>query len=129
LRKLEFDLIFCDDVRQEVTNKQILIGVYASDMRVSQVPILVPVALWIRIKNIVVGNHPFSIELKFERSKAVIANIDGEISLVNEGEPANIVVAGLPVNVVESDRIIAKISLDGGALKTIGSLRVQHGAS
>jgi hypothetical protein len=125
LRKLEFDSIFCDDIRQEVTNKQILIGVYASDMRVSLMPSVVPVSLWIRVQNLSAGKHPFSIKLLFEKSKGIIADVGGEIEMLVDGDPANIVLAGIPVNITDSDCIIAKISVDGSSMKKIGALRVR----
>lgn len=126
MRKLEFDAIFCDDIRQEVTNKHILIGVYASDMRVSQMPAVVPLSLWIRVRNLPNGRHAFSINLGFEKSKAKITEISGEIEMIVPGDPANIIVAGIPVKITESDCLIAQISVDGGPMKKMGALQIRE---
>jgi hypothetical protein len=38
--------VFCDDIRQEANGKQILIGVYPSDILVSQLPAPLVIAIW-----------------------------------------------------------------------------------
>ena len=42
-------VIFCDDIRKEITNKDILIGVYAGDIVVPSFPTPLALALWIEI--------------------------------------------------------------------------------
>lgn len=43
-------VIVCDDVRKEVTNKDILIGVYAGDIVVPAFPAVLTVAFWIELR-------------------------------------------------------------------------------
>ena len=53
------DAIFCDDMRQEVTGKSILIGVYSSIMIVGSYPTTLP-QLCVVIKAVSPAKHPFS---------------------------------------------------------------------
>lgn len=38
----QLEVIFCDDVRQEIGNKQSLIGVYSGDLLVRHLPVVLP---------------------------------------------------------------------------------------
>ena len=42
-------VLLCDDVRKEITGKDILIGVYTSGINVSQLPAVVNLATWLEI--------------------------------------------------------------------------------
>ena len=50
-------VIFCDDIRKEITNKDILIGVYAGDIVVPSFPTPLALALWIEIDPKEVGTR------------------------------------------------------------------------
>ena len=42
-------VLVCDDVRKEVTNKDILIGVYAGDIVVPAFPAWIALAVWLEL--------------------------------------------------------------------------------
>ncbi len=42
-------VIFCDDIRREITNKDILIGVYAGDIIVPVFPVPISAAFWLEV--------------------------------------------------------------------------------
>jgi hypothetical protein len=45
-----FNVIFCDDIRREISGKEILIGVYSSDILIPSVPTVLGISLWIQIR-------------------------------------------------------------------------------
>lgn len=45
-----FNVIFCDDIRRESNGKEILIGVYSSDILIPSVPTVLGISLWIQIR-------------------------------------------------------------------------------
>ncbi|MGH7046928.1 MAG: DUF6941 family protein [Stellaceae bacterium] len=54
--------IFCDDIRREISGKDILIGVYGGDIRVPSLPISVILAVWMAFEKEGVGK--LSIEFR-----------------------------------------------------------------
>jgi hypothetical protein len=55
-------VVFCDDVRKEITNKDLLIGVYSGDIVVASFPCLINAAVWIEIVGDSTG--PFELKLR-----------------------------------------------------------------
>jgi hypothetical protein len=55
-------VIICDEVRREITNKDILIGVYSGAIVVSAVPATLTVAVWIEL--IAETGGPLTVDLK-----------------------------------------------------------------
>ena len=64
--------IFCDDIRREVTGKEILIGVYSGDLLVSRFPAPVVMAIWVPFER--VGNAEGKIPIEFRMLDAVDNN-------------------------------------------------------
>lgn len=50
-------IIVCDDVRKEITNKDILIGVYTGDIVVQDFPAWVRLSVWIEMLPSATGEH------------------------------------------------------------------------
>jgi len=44
--------IICDDIRVERNGKQLIIGVYSSDIVVPEAPALIPIMLWLQIDDV-----------------------------------------------------------------------------
>ncbi|MBK5931102.1 DUF6941 family protein [Halochromatium salexigens] len=42
MTRTQLEVIFCDDVRQEIGNKQSFIGVYSGDLLIEHVPVVLP---------------------------------------------------------------------------------------
>src|SRR5690242_20107827 len=55
-------VIICDDVRKEVSNKEILIGVYGGGILVPSFPVQIPMAVWMEITPEEIGH--FEIDFK-----------------------------------------------------------------
>ena len=58
MRALEFrSVIVCDDIRKEVTGKEILIGVYSGEIVLRSFPNQFPASLWIEADTPKAGKH------------------------------------------------------------------------
>jgi hypothetical protein len=57
--------LICDDIRREITGKDILIGVYAGDIIVPQVPFSIPLTLWFELSPEKTGPHKVSVRLSY----------------------------------------------------------------
>ena len=53
--------LICDDIRQEITNKYILIGVYLGDMVLPEFPVHASISLWIQYRPDHVGEHEIAL--------------------------------------------------------------------
>jgi hypothetical protein len=70
IRDLEIgSVIICDDIRKEVTNKEILIGVYTGDIVVSSFPASIPLAFWVELTPYRPGKHEFNLRLSIPGKK------------------------------------------------------------
>jgi hypothetical protein len=69
--------IICEDVRIERNGKQIIIGVYSSDIIVPETPALVPIMLWLQIDD--VGREPE--EYEFTGSMSDTDFVTGKFSV------------------------------------------------
>ena len=49
-RVTPFNVVFCDDVRREVSGKDILVGAYSGDITVQSVPTTIGIAFWIQVR-------------------------------------------------------------------------------
>jgi hypothetical protein len=56
-------VIFCDDIRKEVTNKDILIGVYTGDILVGSFPAWINLSIWAEIFASEKGVEKFDLRL------------------------------------------------------------------
>ena len=57
-------VVICDDIRKEVTNKDILIGVYGGALVVQSFPAVISVAVWLELTPSSIGSHEIDIRLK-----------------------------------------------------------------
>lgn len=108
---MEIEVIFCDDVRFEVTGKQSLIGVYTSDLRTNIPDVDIPVWIWMRIKGIPKGSHEFSVTLT-SPNNASTSKASGEMEITREGYPVPLALGPLPVKINTDGLLEAKIEIN-----------------
>jgi len=87
-------VILCDDIRKEVTNKEILIGVYAGDIVISSFPAMAPLAFWIELIPHSVGKHDVILRLGVTDKKPI-----GLRAILESGNltPTSIALAGMQI--------------------------------
>ncbi len=113
--------IFCDDLRLEVTGKQIFVGVYTGDMMVPSFPIDVVISVWARIYGLNEGEHTFVARIYHDDEEKVI---EGGGRIDDENRPLVMAFPGSILHVRSAGKIKFDISFDGGPRTFIGELPV-----
>lgn len=123
-------VIVCDDIRQEISGKQILIGVYSEDIIVQSLPTTLTLCFWIQVlrKNSYGGNAKI-------RVTDPSGNISGEMSLnfmpiendQFEGMMGAIATPALSINILQTGGISICWSDNGVDFSLIGEKRVMTG--
>jgi hypothetical protein len=76
-------LIICDDIRddirKEISNKDILIGVYGSEIVVPEFPATIPLAFWMEITPTKLGELSLQLHLSFDDK--ILAAIQGSVDV------------------------------------------------
>lgn len=57
-------VVVCDDIRKEVTGKDILIGVYSGDILVPDLPMVINAAFWIELGPNQPGNYKLNMRVR-----------------------------------------------------------------
>lgn len=126
-----FSVVFCDDVRREITGKDILIGVYSGDIRLPTVPALLGVSLWIQFRTI--GNGVVSARV---RVTDPAGNTAGETKIEipvggAAGTPSDntgsLGMVPLPISVMQAGAISVYWSVGGNDFALIGRKRITIG--
>lgn len=123
-------VIVCDDIRQEISGKKILIGVYSEDVIVQSLPTTLTLCFWIQVfrKNSYAGNAKI-------RVTDPSGNISGEMSLnfmsiendQFEGMMGAIATPALSINILQTGKISICWSDNGVDFSLIGEKRVMTG--
>lgn len=123
---MKVDIVFCDDIRFEVTGKHTLVGTYCSDLRISEAPATVPIWCWLRLSGAKVGNHTFELTIKSPDGK--IANgANGSLEIIDSKFSVPLPVGPFPINIMGEGQIEASFAIDGKPIAT-GILPVGIGA-
>ena len=79
-------VLFCDDIRFEVGGKMLFAGVYLDDLVPAVLPLVIPLAIWVRVQGLSPGNH----ELRFAVGANGVPQLDGGMTVVvTEGRHAS----------------------------------------
>lgn len=115
-------VILCDDVRKEITGKDILIGVYTGTMNVPTYPATFPAALWVEIEPDGVGQIPGRVKIETPSGNPPI-EFGFELEIV-EQDTAIFVMGGLPLTVERDGEIVVSIKMGDGDMKVVRRKRV-----
>jgi hypothetical protein len=84
--------IVCDDVRQEITQKWLIIGMYTPDMTVPQIPFVVPsIAFFVWLESDRPGNFPFRMKLEHLESGKALAEGMGVMQFAKPGQGVSMI--------------------------------------
>ncbi len=117
------ETVFCDDIRQEITGKHILIGVYGADLVPSILPTAFPIAIWIRVWGLQPGNHQFEMFL-IDPSGREAGKLSAETNVETSDAPTVFAMSGIPIELQKAGDIIVQFAFDGGDLIEVGRLKV-----
>lgn len=109
--------IVCDDVRREISGKDILIGVYTADIVLSSYPATIPLSFWIEFEPVEEGE--LNVEFKVD-SPSENPPVEGLISItVKVVRTTGITVSHIPVSVEEDGHLIFSVRTKGGEWKEL----------
>lgn len=74
--------IICDEVRFEVTNKLILLGVYTGDIIVPSFPAALSLSIYVVIEDLALGEHQFELRLTGSDMRA---EVEGQVHVEAAG--------------------------------------------
>jgi hypothetical protein len=120
------DVIICDDVRHENNGKQILIGVYGSNIVVQSIPFMLNLSIWLEYNAPKRGEDHVHIRFLFE-SKPV-SGVEIRINVLDPGL-MTIATPQLPVHGASEGWLSVELSSDGKKWGEIKRKRVQAGSS
>ncbi|SRR6266851_1506864 len=78
-------VIICDDVRREQNGKDILIGVYSSDIVVPSLPFGLNLALWFEYKAPVIGQNTIFVQISYNGQPRGKFHATVEVTVQNVG--------------------------------------------
>ncbi|MDO6967100.1 hypothetical protein [Rhizobium alvei] len=117
------EAIFCDDIRWEANGKQILIGVYPNDLVPAQIPIQIPISLWIRIHGLDDTRKHFVAEVRDGGQEPLIA-VNVEIDKVPDSEAVVIALPQLPLEIRSPQPIVVSLLFEGLPPIEAGRLKI-----
>jgi len=101
-------VLFCDDIRFEMSGKMLFIGVYLDDLVPVVLPLVIPLAIWVRVQGLSPGSH----ELRFAVGANGVPQLDGGMTVVvTEGRHAShLTLVGLSVELKDCGHIFLTLT-------------------
>lgn len=102
--------IVCDDIRREVNNKEIYIGVYGERMVLPAVGVTLHLAVSLLIETLETGTIPMNMQIEQPDSQKLL--VHGEVTVteaVKPGQLNTMSVTGLPVTVTQTGDITISV--------------------
>lgn len=112
--------IACDDIRQEVTGKHILIGAYAGNMGLPFFPVTIVLGFWVLARPSHEGHY--EVELRVQDPEGKEVSHGQMIMRVEKIEDSALVVPPMPIPLAKAGEIALQYREKEGTWKTICSL-------
>lgn len=117
-------VVMCDDLRKEITGKDILIGVYGGSINVASYPTHIQVAIWMELEVPEIGQFPGHIKIETPSGNPPI---DVRFNMeVKEGNTGIVALAGLPVALERDGDIIISAKFGSGEMTEVRRKLVQR---
>jgi hypothetical protein len=119
-------VVFCDDIRREITGKEILIGVYSGNLLVNGFPAPVVLATWVpflRVENSI-GKLPIAFRMQGENNRTVGYG-SMEVTLTNTSETGALSMPTLAIVLQGPGNLIFQLQQYDEPWQTVGTLKVE----
>jgi len=104
-------VIICDNVRQEINGKQILIGVYASDIIVNSKNSILPLSIWVEYTPDKAGDD--SVHFRILYNARPVAGVQVNMHVKEAGKINGIATPAMPIQIHEPGQLAIEVSADG----------------
>lgn len=122
MTQITADVLFCDDIRQEVTGKFIFIGVYSGDLLPQSIPSTFGLAMFLRVHGLPNGKHWFHLVVTYPDGSIFLEQKD-QIETASQETPMALIFGGMQTQIKEPGNLEAKITI-GGKEILAGRLRI-----
>lgn len=100
--------IVCDDVRTEITGKEILIGVYSSDISIPSTPFNIGLCIWIQWSASIAGKIPFRLRVHAPNN-IILFDGGADVTFVSPNHMGTFVIGGLMFQVQAEGHLVVEI--------------------
>jgi len=115
-------VVVCDEIRKEITQKDLLIGVYAGDIVVPQFPIWINVAVWMEVMPKKLGEEQMRMRISLG-GKAIEVNVQ---LTINAMTTTAVVLTGLQMHTEATADLVIELQ-DGSDWKVLKRKKVLLG--
>jgi hypothetical protein len=119
---------FCDDIRQEMNGKFILIGVYTGEMLLFASPTNLSMATFIELYGLPLGGAQIRLAVRFEDGHETVSLGETYMALDmhRPGLPVVMAPTGLPFYSDRNGKLIVSLAVNAGEARDIGELAIVH---
>ena len=107
-------VIVCDDVRREVTGKDIIIGVYGREILTPNFPLSVPLTLWVRYMRTATGSFSADFRVVGEAGNAITPPLKFTLGIDDVNSYASAVFQGIPLQFQAPGKVLFQWKLENG---------------
>jgi hypothetical protein len=119
--------ILCDDVRREITGKEIIIGIYGDELTTPQFPVALFFTLYLKISFPKTGEFPMAFRVMGPSEQPLTAVVMTSIMAQREGRSTTVHIGGIALQVQIPGRIQFQWRLQEREWETIAKLDVVKG--
>lgn len=118
------NVVFCENFRQEVGGKYTLLGVFAPELSVSEIPATISLAIWISGTPSALGAFTADFRtLDVDKKEVIKGKMDGEFS--GSGK-SSIVIGPMPLQIQKAGDYTFEWKFGGKEWDRIGALRIHY---
>ena len=116
--------LICDGVRKEISGQDIIIGVYSDEIAVPQLPSLLALTLYLRVKFKRSEQSNIGFRVRGESGNQIIPDVQFQIMPQDIGRITTVVMGPLPINIQSFGRIIFDLKFSGSEWEPATDLNV-----
>lgn len=119
--------LLCDEIRKEIGNKEILLGVYAGSILVQKLPVTLGLSLWILAQTS--GKGELKLEFRaFGPDKDELFHVNGTSHFIESDEPSSFPLPRIPIEIEEEGWLEFQWKVGKARWKTVLKKRVRLGS-
>lgn len=119
------NLTVCEEVRQEMNGKFILLGVYTNSILVNQFPAQFPLSVWTLLEAEETGSAAISLRLRMEEAALTLLEVKGSLE-VQELENWTPFAFGGVVNVSNPGKLHVELKVDDAPWETLRVVNISR---
>ncbi|MCC0013847.1 MAG: hypothetical protein H6881_08220 [Rhodobiaceae bacterium] len=119
-------IILCEDVRKEITNKEILIGVYSGNIVVKSYPTMLRLNLWVELLPDSIGERSLHLKVDTPSGNPPI-EIDFKMDVNDQITPGAVTIPKLAMNIERDGEIVISFKENDGEWAVVKRKKVMRG--